>query len=152
MTTPSSLKRILVGIDDSPGAARALTWAAHLAATTGATLLALHVLTYDEQFRRDLTLDTTTTWRRRVDAALQHEWTEPGRTAGVSIDCQLLEAESVAQGILDSARRGVDLIVLGAHGRGDLADRLLGATTYRVSHSASTPVVIIPVDWRPAIV
>lgn len=147
MTALRTMNRILVGVDDSPGAARALRWAADLSAITGATVLAVHVLTYNEQFRRDLTLDTTTTWRRRVDESLHHEWTEEARQAGASTDCQLLEAESVAAGILDAAD-GVDLIVLGAHGHGDLADRLLGATTYRVSHAARTPVVIIPVDWR----
>jgi nucleotide-binding universal stress UspA family protein len=40
--------------------------------------------------------------------------------------------------------------MLGRHGRGNLADRLLGATTYTVTHRASTPVAIIPPDWQPA--
>jgi nucleotide-binding universal stress UspA family protein len=149
--TSTPLRTILVGVDDSPGAARALAWAAGRAREAGASILAVHVLTYSTQFRRDLSLDTITTWRRNVEHALRDQWTGPARDHGVAITCEVVEDDTVAAGILAAAARdNVDLVVLGAHGHGDLADRLLGATTYRVSHAARTPVVIVPVDWHPA--
>jgi nucleotide-binding universal stress UspA family protein len=146
------LRTILVGTDGSPGAAKALAWAIDRAAESTARLLVVHVLTYNTEFRRDspIGLDTITTWRRDLRLRLHNDWAAPAMAAGRDVACEIEEADTPAAGIVAAAARAaVDLIVLGAHGHGSLADRILGATTYKVSHSASTPVVIIPVDWQP---
>lgn len=146
------MRTILVGLDGSPGGRRALAWSSARAQESGSRLLLVHVLTYSTEFRRDLTLDTITTWRRRLDAQLRDEWARPAVDAGAEVQCELLEDDTAAAGLLAASQRAaVDLIVLGAHGHGTLADRLLGATTYKVSHAARVPVVIVPPDWsQPA--
>jgi nucleotide-binding universal stress UspA family protein len=145
-----SLRTIVVGLDGSPNASRALAWAVARAEESGASILAVHVLTYSTEFRRDLLLETVTTWRRDLTAQLEGAWTAAARTAGVTARSELVEDDTAAAGLLRAADRcDADLIVLGAKGHGTLADRLLGATTYRVSHAARTPVVIVPMDWRP---
>jgi nucleotide-binding universal stress UspA family protein len=53
-----AFRLVLVGVDGSDGAHRALRWTARLAQATAATVLAVHVLTYNREFARDLTLDT----------------------------------------------------------------------------------------------
>jgi nucleotide-binding universal stress UspA family protein len=148
--SPSPLRSIVVGVDGSPGADRALGWAIARAQENGARLVLAHVLTYSAELRRDAGLETMTTWRRALRRRLDDVWAKPAILAGVDVRCELLEDETAAAGLLKLADAApVDLIVLGAHGRGSLADRLLGATTYRVSHAAHAPVVIVPPDWRP---
>lgn len=149
MDSPARLRTILVGVDGSPGAVRALTWAIARARESGASLLVVHVLTYSKEFRRDLTLDTVTTWRKSLDTRLRDEWARQATDAGVPTRCELVEDDSASAGLLRATERPeVDLIVLGAHGHGNLADRLLGATTYKVSHAAQVPVVIVPAGWN----
>jgi nucleotide-binding universal stress UspA family protein len=147
--TAAPMRTILVGLDGSPGAERALTWATARAKESGATLKAVHVLTYSTEFRRDAFLETMTTWRRQLAEQLRDEWTATARGAGVTVDAVVVEDDSAAAGHLKAADDPeVDLVVLGAKGHGGLADRLLGATTYKVSHASRTPVVIVPIDWQ----
>jgi nucleotide-binding universal stress UspA family protein len=149
-TAPSPLRSIVVGVDGSPAADRALGWAIARAQENGAHLVLAHVLTYSSELRRDASLETMRTWRRDLRERLDHDWAKPAIAAGVDVRCELIEDETAAAGLLKLASAApVDLIVLGAHGRGTFADRLLGATTYRVSHAARAPVVIVPPDWRP---
>ncbi len=146
------LRSIVVGVDGSQGAQRAISWAAARGVELHVEVVAVHVLTYTRELGRDLTLDTMTTWRRRLGTALEGPWTEPARLAGAKVRTVLVEADSVPGGLLATAAdEDADLVVLGTHGRGTLADRLLGATTYTVAHRARTPVVIIPVDWVPPV-
>jgi nucleotide-binding universal stress UspA family protein len=151
MNEPTPLRTILVGTDNSTAAQRALTWAAARSRETGAQLVVVHVLTYSHEFATDLSLATVTTWRRNLERDLAGQWTDAARAIGATVRTLIVEDESTAAGILAAAQREhADLVVLGAHGRGNLADRLLGATTYTVTHRARTPVVIIPPDWQPA--
>lgn len=144
------LRTILVAVDGSLGAEKAMAWAVNEAGST-AQLAVVHVLTYSKELLRDASLDTITTWRRDLRRQLNDDWAAPAIAAGRPVTCELAEADSAAAGILAAAdRAGADLIVLGAHGRGSLSDRLLGATTYKVSHGASIPVVIIPIEWTLA--
>lgn len=58
------LGKVLVGVDGSDGSHDAVEWTARLATATGAEVLAVHILTYDRELLRDLSLDTIRTWRR----------------------------------------------------------------------------------------
>jgi nucleotide-binding universal stress UspA family protein len=150
MNTSAPLRTIVVGMHDSTGARRALTWAAARSAETGAQLVAVHVLTYSHEFLVDLSLATVTNWRRDVERDLAGPWTDAAREVSDSIRTLVVEDESAAAGILATAdREHADLVVLGTHGHGNLADRLLGPTTYSVTHRARAPVVIVPPDWEP---
>ena len=143
-----STNTVLVGADGSAGADRALAWTAAYALQSKAPVIVAHVLTYSAEFARDLPPTGLTNWRRVLRDRLNHDWTERLLDAGVEFHTVLQEDEAVDRGLIKLAdAHDVALIVLGAHGRGDLADRLLGAVTYRVSHQAHRPVVIVPVDW-----
>jgi nucleotide-binding universal stress UspA family protein len=37
--------------------------------------------------------------------------------------------------------------VVGARGHGNLCERVLGGVTYRLSHRARHPVVVVPPEW-----
>jgi nucleotide-binding universal stress UspA family protein len=139
------LRTIVVGVDGSKASDRAMAWSAARAAESHAVLVAVHVLTYDTELRRDLSLDTITNWRRTLERRMRSEWIEAARAAGVPVRCVVVEAATASEGLLMvAAREAANLVVLGAHGHGGLTDRLLGATTYKVTHRAHVPVVVVP--------
>jgi nucleotide-binding universal stress UspA family protein len=144
------LRRVLVGVDGSDGSRHALAWAARLASQTGAQVLVVHVLTYDRELVRDLSLDTMRTWRLELEHSLKTEWIEPLTGHVLEHRCLLVESDSPANGLLDAAdREQADLLVVGAKGHGRLADRVLGSVSHRVTHRARQPVVVVPADWAP---
>lgn len=107
------------------------------------------MLTYSQEFVRDLSLASLRTWRHELERDLKAGWVEPLRTAGVEFRCTMIEGDSPAQTLVEVAEReNVDIIVIGARGHANLAERLLGGVTYRLSHRASRPVIVVPPQWR----
>ena len=144
----AAFRLLVVGADGSHGSRRALTWAARLARATGAHVLAVHVLTYNQELLRDVTPDTMRTWRRELEDDLRTRWVEPLIAAGVEQRSLVVEGESPAAGLLATAdQEHADVLIVGAKGHGGLADRLLGGVSYRITHRARQPVVVVPPDW-----
>ena len=140
------LRRLVVGVDGSDGARSALTWTADLAKSVDAEVVAVHVLTYNQEFLRDLSLDTIRTWRRDLRHDLETGWTDPLRAAGVGYRCLLVEDDSPAAGLLAvAAREHADVLVVGTRGRGKMAGRVLGGVSYRLLHHADQPVIVVPI-------
>ena len=146
------LAAILVGVDDSLSSHRAVEWVAQLAQVTGSEVVAVHVLTFNEEFLRDgLTVDTMRTWRRDLDVQLRDKWLRPLVEAGIDHTRRVVESESVDTGLLSfAAGSAIDLIVVGASGTGGIVGRLLDGATSRLTHRASQPVVVVPRTWIPA--
>lgn len=146
------LQVIVVGTDGSTGALRAMAWAARLARASDASVRAVHVLTYNRELLRDLTPDTMTNWRRNLERDLQSQWVTPLVDLGVSHRCAVIEDESPASGLIHAAdREQADLIVVGANGHSTLAGRVLGSTSYSLTHRARRPVIVVPATWsQPA--
>ena len=143
------LRLIVVGVDGSEGATQALRWAADLAASVGTTVLAVHVLTYDRALIRDLTPDTMHTWRRDLEQELKITWAKPLVMASVEHRTLLVEADSPADGLTEvSQREGADLVVVGNKGHGSISGRMLGSTSYKLTHHARRPILVVPSDWR----
>lgn len=146
------LATVLVGVNDSLSSHRAVEWVAQLAAVTGSIVVAVHVLTFNEEFIRDgLTVDTMRTWRRDLDVELRDKWLQPLVEAGIDHSHRVVEADSVDAGLLSCAAGStIDLIVVGASNSGGIVARLLDGATSRLTHRASQPVVVVPRTWSPA--
>jgi len=145
------MRTIVVGVDGSTNAERALRWAAARSRESGAEVLAVFVLTSDHDFATHRSATGATSEREALLSDLNGEWTEPARRDGATVRTAVVEADIAAIGILSAAQdHEADLIVLGTHGRGHLANWLLGATTYKVSHRAAVPVVVVPPQWNPS--
>jgi nucleotide-binding universal stress UspA family protein len=139
---------LMVGVDGSDGSRRALEWAAGMSKATGAHVLAVHVLTYSREFIHDVMPETMRTWRRELEDDLRTRWVEPLLAAGVEHRAVVVEGESPAAALLDLAdREYADVLIVGAKGHGGFADRVLGGVSYRVTHRARQPVVVVPPDW-----
>lgn len=127
---------IVVGVDGSAGAMRALEWAAREARRSGAAL-EVHtaygpgyvlVSPHLVQESMKLVLD---------EAVARAEEVAPGvRAFGVA-------HEGSAVGALVAASKHADLLVVGSRGRGGFAELLLGSVSHHCVMHACCPVVIV---------
>ena len=144
------MQRIVVGLDGSAEAARALEWAADLASLTGAEIAAVTVFdagpymswgmapVYEldfEQLRAGL--------RNDLDS-----WCEPLRSRGVAHHPVVREGSAAAELLKEADSVPTDLIVVGSRGRGGFRELLLGSVAHHVTQHSKHPVVVLP---RPAV-
>ena len=139
---------ILVAVDGSNCAERALTEAIALARGMGSALRVLYVadarvpddsLVYapPAQLAEDFRVDTEAVLPRAVERARAHGVKAEGI---VRRDSNL----RVAEQILDEASRAASaLIVMGTHGRGGLARMALGSDAEAVLREAPVPVLLV---------
>ena len=64
--------------------------------------------------------------------------------AGVKSSSEVLESHTPWRGIVEYAQaQGVDLIIMGSHGRSGLEKLVLGSTTQRVLSHVKIPVLVV---------
>ncbi len=133
---------IVVGIDGSPHAARALLWAAEEAKLRGATLRVVHSWTFpavsiplgavDELPHVDV---------ERAAQQVLDEAVEGLGSTGITVERQIRN-ELPAQALIDESARA-DLLVVGARGVGGFKGLLLGSVSQQCATHAHCPVVIV---------
>ena len=133
------ITRILVPTDFSPQADAALGYARGIAREFGSELHLLHVL--DNMFLRAMAgdpRDLETAALRQLDERLTAEDRRLGAIA------TLEKSDEPAKEIVQYAgEAGIDLIVMGTHGRTGLPHVLLGSVAERVIRRARCPVLTI---------
>jgi len=127
---------IVVGIDGSPGADKALAWAAAEAARSGAGL-EIHTA-YEPSYEFITHDEVERTLGRQVEAARARIGEE---FPGVVVTTRTHE-ESPAR-VLIEASDGADLLVVGSRGLGGFTGLLLGSVSHQCSLHAHCPVVIV---------
>ena len=144
-----ALQNILVATDFGEAAHAALTYGRALARTFGATL---HVVYVAEDIylktlgagayvavAPGLQRDLEEAARRQLDELLiDSDGSEPPTTRAI------LTSNSPATAIVDYAKeKGIDLIVMGTHGRGPVAHLVMGSVAERVVRLAPCPVLTV---------
>ncbi|HSJ43103.1 MAG TPA: universal stress protein [Euzebyales bacterium] len=136
--------KIVVAIDGSPHATRALAWAVEEAELRSAALTVLHAFGVG---RLAGALDGGTAAERREAEAIElvRHALDPWTTSGVDADIAVAPAlgRQVAGALLHHAR-DADLLVLGSRGLGGFPGLLLGSVSQQVVTHASVPVAVIP--------
>jgi len=137
------VSRIVVGVDGSDNAVRAVEWAAGLATATGAEVVAVHALGLIEHLDGDEIVPSEP-HRDEIRQRFETHWCAPLDAAGVS--CRKLLRDGTAQmAILGAADElGADLIVVGSRGLGGFPELLLGSTSTQVAQQSRCPVTIVP--------
>jgi nucleotide-binding universal stress UspA family protein len=152
---------VLVPLDGSEAAERALPHAQRLAQAFGARVHLLQVISLSDEYEilrgggggnptmaeysLDLARQLTANRQTRAETYLQATAT---RLEGDGIQV----ATTVRQGVIwDNianfvAENGIDLIVMSTHGRGGLQRLLVGSVTDRVIRSSHVPVLAIPLE------
>src|SRR5262245_37931447 len=144
-----ALKKILVATDFSEPSDAALAYGRELARTFDASLIVLHVAdniltrAYGVEgvvlADRDLQREIETSAQRQVDALLFDEDRQRLGAVGLVITSNSPSAAIVTY-VRDNA---VDLIVMGTHGRGAIAQLLMGSVAERVVRIAPCPVLTV---------
>lgn len=135
--------RVLVGVDGSDDARRALEWAMMFAQGFGAELLVLHAVGLLAQVGEEPP-QPSQGHLDELRQAFEDDWCAP--LAGSSIRRRLLLADGPpVLALLEAAEReAADLIVVGRRGVGGFPEILLGSTSHQVVERSRRPVVIVP--------
>ena len=145
--TNAAAQRIVVGVDGSEGAGRALAWALEEATHRGARVDAVwawHVPWLTNVAEVGTTISDASWFedvaRKGLDGAVD------GALAAFDGDVtveRILAQGDASRALLDVAA-GADLLVVGSRGRGGFSGLLLGSVSQQVATHASCPVVLVP--------
>lgn len=142
-----SFRKILLATDGSPSSLKAARFAAELAHTYDAELIALHVVEEDllpdlRRFSgksardpREVLNEDGRRYLREVEKIAQEQWvkTIPELRSGIPSEV-----------LLDLvAKERVDLVVMGTVGRRGPRRRLMGSVAQRVIDSSQVPVLVV---------
>jgi nucleotide-binding universal stress UspA family protein len=143
------LKKVLVATDFGPAAESALRYAQALARDSGAELHVLHVV--EDVLARamdgygyaaispEVQVDIEHAGRKRTEALLSDEDRREMHAKAATVT-----SNSPATEIVDYARtNGIDLIVMGTHGRRAIAHLFMGSVAERVVRTAPCPVLTV---------
>jgi nucleotide-binding universal stress UspA family protein len=136
-------EHVLVGLDRSDHARRALEAAKELAKLANADVRVLHVREGRVAYGRGGPLedDSEDAAEALVDGAVK-ELTESGLRATGTVRAAL--SGTAAGDIIDEAEEwGATVIVLASRGLTDLKGILVGSTTHKVLHLSEIPVVVV---------
>jgi nucleotide-binding universal stress UspA family protein len=141
-----TVQHILVPLDFSPYADRALEYAITLAQQLQARLTLLHVLHLTPREMGELTAaPSLEAYLQRVETDAQHQiQVARERVHQAGLPCDSVVVQGVPyQTIVELARsRAIDLIAMGTHGWTGLLHVLLGSVAERVVRLAPCPVLV----------
>ncbi len=149
---------ILVALDGSQLAEKALPVAKNLANSSGGTIHLIQAVSRQPEFEAahggeaspqlaELSQDLA---RRLIETRLTGGQEYLDRiaselaSAGLKVETAILEGAAAEQIISYSGMHGVDLIVISTHGYGGIKRFLLGSVTDRVLRSCEVPVLVVP--------
>lgn len=143
-------KKILVAIDDSETSRCALAEALHLARSSQAKLYIAHVADETLMGMHNRTFSTTLNLDNAMAAIVEagRKLLEDAQQEADGIDAEtvLLEARQrrVSETLADKAKElGVDLIVIGRHGKRGLATLILGSVAEQLARMAEASVLLV---------
>ena len=136
------LGSIVVGVDDSPRAIGAATWAAREAERSGARLVVVHAWHYPyvgirtgvSEPRDDMQLDAAEVLTKVVKQL---------HGIGPSVHIEHSLPEQIPAEALVDASADADLLVVGSRGRGGLRTLLLGSVSRAVVQHSDCPVAVV---------
>jgi nucleotide-binding universal stress UspA family protein len=142
------ISRILVGIDGSPFAEKALKYAVNLAKTYRASLLVLHAF-----LRRFYAVSpseagvlATTVYVKEVEAegrAIMNKAESYVKEEGLECDCRLVQGVPADEIVKTAEAEKADLIVIGSRGLTEVRAFLLGSVSDKVTHHSKCPILIV---------
>lgn len=143
-----STTRIVVGVDGSEGAARALEWCLQEGkGRDDVAVLVVHALSLTAELVVALPPFDSEQWRAGVMQELER-WCAPLREGGVRYRAMVIE-DHPARALMRAAQEhDAEMIVVGAHGHGGFTDFLAGGVPIKLVHHARKPVLIVPPE-RP---
>ncbi|HET6916331.1 MAG TPA: universal stress protein [Acidimicrobiales bacterium] len=137
------IQRLLVGIDDSDNARRALDWAILLAQRFGAEVVAVHAVGLLTSLHGSPPVPSHS-HLGELRRLLETEWCAPLAESGVPHRMLCLDGPPVRVLLDVAAQEDADVIVVGTRGAGGFAELLLGSTSHQLAEHATRPILIVP--------
>jgi len=133
---------IVVGVDGSGGAGRAVGTVAMIAAGTKDEVVVCHGVVVSHAWGTDLPAETADETQRLVD-----RYVAQLAAAGVPATGEVHQApeQGIGDALIDVAKsHQAGLIVLGTRGRSNVKSVLLGSTAHEVVCKSTLPVLVVP--------
>ena len=135
--------KILVAVDYSDISDRAVVAARDLALLSKGEVWVLHLREREIATRTAMVIaDETVDEANASVAAIVDKLTAAGVKAHGEVRNTLF-GYAGREIVDDAIQHGVDVIVMGSRGRGDLAGLILGSTAHKVIHLADRPVLVV---------
>jgi nucleotide-binding universal stress UspA family protein len=145
-------KSICCPIDFSDASRAAMEVAADLARRTGATLTLLHAYPVPGYtFPDGSVVASSRMLQELADQAARHvgDWKRQAQELGApTVNAETRVGEPAGEIVSYARERGVDLLVLGTHGRTGLEHALMGSIAERVVRRARCPVLTVHPQGR----
>jgi len=140
-------RRIVVGVDGSPGARQALSWALTEASLRRASVEVVHAWSYPDQGPKSAASPGAALTVEALEAGALRvvEDSLAGLVVREDLPLRRHVAPSPASLALVEAAEGADLLVVGARGRGGFAGLQLGSVAQQCAQHTPCPLVIVPV-------
>lgn len=148
----SSRRYVVVGLDGSDRARRALAWAADFADRRSASLRVVGSWSYPSSaaFPGAADLCAPEEQDARVSAMLRERLAELGRPDPADGgDVVVVGRGPAARVILGEVGTDTEAVVVGSRGLGTVSGRVLGSVSRRVAEWSTAPVVVVPDDEHP---
>ena len=141
---------ILVAIDFSDPTEKILRVAHQLAHSLEGSVWLVHVAEPEPDFvgyeaGPDVVRDQVAKKFRKEHRVMQ-EYAEAMREQGIDAKAMLIQGATVETLLEMATKQQSDLIVVGSHGRGMVAEILLGSVSRGLIKSAACPVTVVPVN------
>lgn len=137
--------RIVVGVDGSEEARRALVWACSEARARNVTLHVVHVWQYPYGIAPSASppvqIELRAGLQQEAERVLANE-VAAARATGATVSSALLEGSPAEKLVLETEPD--DVLVVGSHGHGGFTGLLLGSVGQQCAHHARCPLVIVP--------
>lgn len=149
----SRLQRLLIPLDGSPFAERAIPLAVEIARRAGAELQIVHVdsarshqVTNDQLAWSTVFLDYCAELRRHKHAYIDRIAGRIAQESGVRVTPIVLEHRDVASALHEAALAEVDLVVMAAHGEGPMRRWTRGGTLHQSIRRLPVPLLVVGAD------
>jgi nucleotide-binding universal stress UspA family protein len=153
------IKKILYATDLSENSAYAFRYAVSSAQQHGAKIYILHVLEeiktnilaayYEleklQEMREKGKQEVRDRIQKRLETFCQRELMKDPECRGLVESTEVLEGDPAAEILRKADELGVDLVVMGTHGKGLLEHAFLGSVAEKVLHRVKIPVLTIPI-------
>lgn len=136
-------EQIVVGVDGSEAAEKALIWAAETASRVGAHLVIAHADPARSQ--PDGTSESGPDYGHQL---LRESIATAVEVSGACSISTVLRAEQPSRLLLELSEDAA-IVAVGTRGAGAVVETLLGSVARRVAAHARCPVVVVPQSWRP---
>ncbi|MFM6904912.1 MAG: universal stress protein [Acinetobacter tjernbergiae] len=141
-------QKILVAIDDSEISDNVIQQAAQLAKALNSEITLVQVMTLDPYLADAyLRMGQSNELIERVRSYVQENLTKAEKkfeALGLTVATQVLEGFSVNGEIINAAQNlGVDLIIMGSHGRTGFKKFILGSVAQKVLGESHIPVLVV---------